>query len=268
MPELPEVETVARGLRRVLVGRRVTGVWTSGKRLRAPVDTAALRALIGRAVANVRRRGKYLLIDMDDRYLVLAHLGMTGQLVVNPKARLPHTHVRLALDRGALHFADARRFGLLRVCDRGAAMPPELAALGPDALEELRATDLVAACRRTRRRIRDVMLDQRVAAGIGNIYASEALHRAGIDPRRRAHRISRAGLHRLHAALRNVLSAGVAGRGTTLRDFVASDGRQGEYGRELRVYGREGEACRTCGREIRRLSWSARSSFMCPSCQR
>jgi len=266
VPELPEVETVARGLRAALVGRRVVRVWTSGLGLRRPVDARALRGVVGRTIVAVRRRGKYLLLDLDDGRAMLSHLGMTGRLVVGTAAPPPHTHVKLGLDRGALCFADARRFGLLRVCARDGA--PELSALGPDALEDLSVEHLARACRRTRRRIKDVLLDQRVAAGIGNIYACEALYRSGIDPRRRAHRLPRAVVAGLFAAVREVLSAGVAGRGTTLRDFVAADGRPGEYAQELRVYGRAGDPCDQCGSNIRRVVWGSRSSFLCPRCQK
>jgi formamidopyrimidine-DNA glycosylase len=266
VPELPEVETVARGLRARLLGGRVQRVWTSGLALRRPVDAVGLRTLRGHAFCAVRRRGKYLLLDLDDGRALLVHLGMTGRLVVGSGRRPPHTHASFALDRGALHFSDARRFGLLRLCAPGRA--PELAALGPDALDELRPADLLAACRRSGRRIKDVLLDQRVTAGIGNIYACEALHRAGIDPRRRARRLATARVEALHGAVRRVLVAGVAGRGTTLRDFVASDGRPGEYGRALRVYGREDEPCARCGGRVRRLVWGARPTFFCPRCQK
>lgn len=266
MPELPEVETVARGLRAGLVGRRIVRVWTSGLRLRRPVDVGALRGVRERTIIAVRRRGKYLLLDLDDGRAILSHLGMTGRLVVGSTAPPPHTHVKLDLDRGALCFADARRFGLFRVCRHDAS--PELSRLGPDALEELSAEHLAHACRRTRRRIKDVLLDQRVAAGIGNIYACEALYRSGIDPRRRAHRLPRATVARLFAAVREVLSAGVAGRGTTVRDFVAADGLPGDYGQELRVYGREGEPCGRCATKIRRVVWGSRSSFLCAGCQK
>lgn len=268
VPELPEVETVARGLRRVLPGRRVLRVWTSGLALRAPVDRAALRRLVGRAFCAVRRRGKYLLLDLDDGHLLLVHLGMTGRLLVHRGARPPYAHVGLALDRGTLHFCDARRFGLVRVYDRHAPPPAEIAALGPDALDALTTDHLASACRGTRRRIKDVLLDQRVAAGVGNIYACEALFLAGVDPRRRAHRLSPSRVRRLHAALVRVLRAGVVGRGTTLRDFVDSDGRPGDYGQELRVYGRAGEPCRRCGRDVRRTVFGSRSSFFCAGCQK
>ena len=266
MPELPEVETVARGLRERLPGRRVARVWTSGLALRAPVSRRALRGLVGRSFAAVRRRGKYLLLELDGGRVLLVHLGMTGRLVVTGGARPPHTHVSLSLDHGALHFCDARRFGLVRVV--GEQPPAEIAALGPDALDGLTVAHLVAACEKTRRRIKDVLLDQRVAAGIGNIYACEALFLAGVDPRRRAHRLARGRVAKLQAALRHVLSGGVARRGTTLRDFVAADGRPGDYGQDLRVYGREGDPCPHCGRAVRRIVWGARSSFLCASCQR
>jgi formamidopyrimidine-DNA glycosylase len=266
VPELPEVETVARGLRASVVGRRIVGVWTSGKKLRRAVDARALRGLVGRAFSGVRRHGKYLLLDLDDGRVLLAHLGMTGHLLARSALRPAHAHVRVDLDRGTLWYADARRFGLLHVCEGDGHA--ELAALGPDALEELSADDLVRACRRTRRRIKDVLLDQRVAAGIGNIYACEALFRAGIDPRRRASRLPSRAIHALHAAVRAVLADGVAGRGTTMRDFVAADGRPGDYAEELRVYGREGRPCAACRTQVRRLVWGGRSTFFCPRCQK
>jgi formamidopyrimidine-DNA glycosylase len=274
MPELPEVETVARSLRPHLVGRRVLGVETSGLPLRRAVDAEALRAATkGARFDAVERRAKYLLLGLSRGHVVVAHLGMTGRFIVAPQAtpRPQHTHVVFRLDgEEELRYVDARRFGVLGVVPRARLdESPELAAVGVDPLTEaFTAAWLTAELAGSRRDVKQFLLDQGRVAGLGNIYVSEALHVAGISPRRRADQVGPLRAGRLHAAIRNVLVAAVERRGTTLRDYVDADGELGDNQNHLAVYGREGEPCRRCGGRVKRLVQGARSTFYCPGCQR
>ena len=272
MPELPEVETIARGLDPVLRGRRVEAIWGSGLplHLNRPVDLRALRAVAaGQSIARVRRRGKYLLIDLHQDKGVLVHLGMTGRLRVQPAGapRAPHTHVVFGLAGGdELRFADARRFGWV---EAGAPLAgvAALVALGPDPLSELDESALAAALATSRAPVKAFLLDQRRIAGLGNIYVAEALFRARIHPATPARRlVGRA--PELLDAIRAALAGGIERRGTTLRDYVDAEGRQGDNASALLVYGRAGEPCPTCGAAIRRRVDSGRSTFFCPRCQR
>ncbi len=273
MPELPEVETIARGLAPVLRGRRLEAVWGSGLplHLNRPVDLRALRAVaVGHTIRRVRRRGKYLLIEVDDAGGgVVVHLGMTGRLRVQAASapRAPHTHVVFTLDGGdELRFADARRFGWVAA---GAPLAgvAALAALGPDPLSELDAPRLAQLLAASRAPVKAFLLDQRRVAGLGNIYVAEALFRAGIHPATPARRVaSRAPV--LLDAIRAALEGGIARRGTTLRDYVDADGNRGDNARALLVYGRQGEPCSRCGAPIRRRVDGGRATFFCARCQR
>jgi formamidopyrimidine-DNA glycosylase len=274
MPELPEVETIVRGLAPRLGGRRIEAVWWSGQGLHLgrKVDLRGLRALaVGRPVAGVRRRGKYILIDVagGEDEGVIVHLGMTGRLRVQPASaeRAPHTHVVFSLAGGdELRFADARRFGWVapgRPLGRDAA----LAALGPDPLAELEAPALARALAGARTPIKAFLLDQRRIAGLGNIYVSEALFRVGVHPATPAKRLA-ARAEALLAAVREALESGIARRGTTLRDYVDADGLAGDNASALLVYGRAGEPCPRCGGAIRRRVDAGRATFFCPRCQR
>jgi formamidopyrimidine-DNA glycosylase len=275
MPELPEVEMVARTLRPRLVGRRVADVEVSGLPLRRPVDLARLRAACrGARVDAVERLGKYLLVELSHGDVLVAHLGMTGRLVfAAPTApRAPHTHAVFRL-RGQpaseLRYVDPRRFGVLVAYSRAeAAASPELSVLGVDPLAreftvERLARELAAA----RRDLKGFLLDQSRIAGIGNIYACEAMYLARLGPRRRTNRLGRAEAARLYAAIHQVLRAGIANRGTSFSDYVDAEGEAGANQHALAVYGREGQPCRRCGRAIRRLVQGARSTFYCPGCQ-
>ena len=279
MPELPEVETIVRGLRPTLRGRAITAVWGSGfaLRLARAVDLRGLRRVsVGRVVTDVRRRGKYIALataaagrGAADGSGICIHLGMTGRLRVQPAsaARAPHTHVVFTLDHGdELRFVDARRFGWVAPGAPLGALPV-LAALGPDPLSELDADGLARALDRVRAPIKAFLLDQTRVAGLGNIYVCEALFGAGIHPTTPAGRARRRAAA-LFAAIRATLEGGIARRGTTLRDYVDADGFAGDNASALRVYGRAGEACLTCGTAIRRRVDSARSTFYCPSCQK
>jgi formamidopyrimidine-DNA glycosylase len=277
MPELPEVETIVRGLDPLVRGRRIEAVWWSGQGLHLgrKVDLRGLRAVaVGGAIAGVRRRGKYILVDVDGRDReagagIIIHLGMTGRLRVQPKAavRVPHTHVVLALAGGdELRFVDPRRFGWVTP-GRPIAEDAALAALGPDPLTELDAPALATALGAARTPIKAFLLDQRRIAGLGNIYVAEALFRVGAHPAMPARRLARrAG--ELLAAVRAALEGGIARRGTSLRDYVDVDGERGDNLAALLVYGREGEPCLKCGALIRRRVDSGRATFFCPRCQR
>jgi formamidopyrimidine-DNA glycosylase len=274
VPELPEVETIVRGLGPALRGRRVTSVWSSGLALRLAraVDVPGLRAVsVGRAFADVRRRGKYIVLVTDTRAQegVCVHLGMTGRLRVQPASepRAPHTHVVFSLTGGdELRYVDARRFGWVAP---GAPLPSlsALAELGPDPLAELDADMLKRMLDGVRAPIKAFLLDQTRIAGLGNIYVCEALFGARIHPTTPAGRVRRRAPELL-AAIRTTLEGGIARRGTTLRDYVDADGFAGDNAAALLVYGREGEPCTVCGAKIRRRVDAARSTFYCPTCQK
>jgi formamidopyrimidine-DNA glycosylase len=274
MPELPEVESVRRSLERDLVGRRIEAVRVRDRRLRVPVDTAALeQAATGREVLRVRRRAKFLLVDLGEAPTVLVHLGMTGRLSLVPR-ELPlakHDHVIFALDDGRdLRFNDARRFGLVSLVEAGAeADHPALAGLGVEPLEAaFDGAALYALTRGVARPIKNLIMDGNRLVGVGNIYASESLFRAGIHPAAPAGRLSKPRLVRLARAIRDTLRAAIAQGGTTFRDFSNTGGELGYFSVRLRVYGREGEPCVRCGGRIRRIVQSGRSTFYCGACQR
>jgi formamidopyrimidine-DNA glycosylase len=270
MPELPEVETVVRTLRPDVVGKRIASVWTSGKplRLARELDTKRLRESVGSTIEKVRRKGKYILIDLDRGNGLLVHLGMTGRLLLqsagDPRAR--HTHVIWSLPGAReLRFVDPRRFGWVQAA-RHLDDLPEVSGLGPDPLAELDEKQLTAELASSRAPIKSFLLDQRRIAGLGNIYVCEALFRAGIHPRTQARR-ARGKAGPLLDAIRTTLEIGIANCGTTFRDFVNSTGEPGRNIASLLVYGREGKPCLACHREVRRQVDSGRSTFYCGHCQ-
>ncbi len=277
MPELPEVESVRRALvRRRLRGVAIARVRSSGAPLRLarpqPID-ALRRATRGRRITDLRRLGKYLLIDTDGRHAVLVHLGMSGNLLTARRAEpwAPHTHVVFELADGRdLRFVDPRRFGLVDVVERGRERAhPSLADLGPDPIaEELTAEHLAGAAAGRRTAVKALLLDQSVLAGVGNIYASEALWLAAIAPTRPAHRLGVDGARALTIAVHDVLEFAIDNGGTTLRDFLGADGTPGENGEYLLVYGRAGQPCPRCGVAIRRAVHGGRATYFCPTCQR
>ena len=272
MPELPEIETIRRGLGPLLVGRRVLGVEVRDRRLREPIASRSLARLRGAAVTGIRRRSKYLLLDTDSGLTLLIHLGMTGQLWVadRDKPRRPHEHVVIALDDGRqLRFADTRRFGLMHVVrsDR-LDLHPRLKGLGPEPLDgEVLGERLWRSTRRLKKPVKNFLMDTRAIAGVGNIYACEALHRAGLGPRRPVGRIARPGWDRLVVCLREVLNEAISAGGTTVRDFLNAEGDVGYFAVSLRVYDRKGKPCERCGGSIRRIVQAGRSTFYCPRCQ-
>jgi len=273
MPELPEVEVVRRSLAARLVGRRVESAEVSGLALRCPLDVTAWRRWsLGRTVRDLDRRGKYLVALADDAAFVF-HLGMSGRLVLarSGSARPVHTHLALTLDDGSeLRFIDPRRFGLaVPMAAESVRTYQPLATLGLDPLLE----DCVPALRSVRQSrvaIRNVLLDQSVVAGVGNIYANEALFRAGTHPATPARKIADRRILRLASALKEVLADAVSAGGTTLADggFANADGEAGYFAVNLAVYGRAGLPCARCGREIRRFALGGRSAYFCATCQR
>jgi formamidopyrimidine-DNA glycosylase len=270
VPELPEVETTCRGVRDSLVGRTISAFDLREPRLRWPVEPSLRQRLVGRRVHDVRRRAKYLLIDVDGGTLI-AHLGMSGSLRVMPRAapRLLHDHYDLVLDSGqCLRFNDPRRFGCLLWCDGDPAQHALLRSLGPEPLEPAFEAGYLAARARGRRcAVKLFLMDQRIVVGVGNIYASEALFRAGVRPRRAAGRIKAAEWQRIVAAIRDVLGEAIRQGGTTLRDYVNADGTPGYFRQQLYVYERADEPCRRCGTPIRHLVQGQRSTYYCPGCQ-
>jgi formamidopyrimidine-DNA glycosylase len=273
MPELPEVETVRRMLEATVRGRTIRAVALSGLKLREPVPPGLPRRLRGRTIRRLGRTGKYLLIGLDGGLTLLSHLGMSGRWLVPRRAGEPepaHVHVRVTFTDGTrLWYEDARRFGLLRlVPDRALASDPALARLGPDPLAEPpTGRSLAAEAAGSRVAVKTFLLDQRHIAGLGNIYASEVLHRSRVDPRRRAGSLSPADWSRVAGAIRRVLPEAIARMGTTFSTYRTIWDEPGQYGAMLRVYDRAGEPCRRCGTPIRRLVQAGRSTYFCPACQ-
>jgi formamidopyrimidine-DNA glycosylase len=270
VPELPEVETTRRGIRGALRGRRITSMVLREARLRWPVDPGLVSDLPGQQVHDVRRRAKYLLIDLE-RGTLIAHLGMSGSLRVLAPATplLTHDHYDLLLDSGrCLRFNDPRRFGSLLWVTGDPEAHPLLAGLGPEPLEAGFDADYLTRKARGRKvAIKQFLMDQHVVVGVGNIYASEALFRAGIHPRRAAGRVSHARCERLVEAVQAVLGEAIRQGGTTLRDYVNAEGTPGYFRQELYVYERVGEPCRKCGAAVRQLVQGQRSTYFCPRCQ-
>jgi formamidopyrimidine-DNA glycosylase len=288
MPELPEVETVVRGLRPLWVGRRIARVVQRRPDLRAPLPRRFAERLVGRAVASVERRAKYIVCGFADRGDALViHLGMSGRFVcaaragANQPAAEPgaHDHVDIVLDDGAIfRFTDPRRFGLIDlVASDGFARDKRFAGLGPEPLSpQFDGASLAASLAGKRTPIKAALLDQRVVAGIGNIYACEALFQAGISPRRLASRVQGERAARLAAAIKDVLTRAIAAGGSSARDYVQASGELGWFQHHWAVYDREGQACPGCvcaaangGRGgIKRLAQAGRSTFYCAQRQR
>lgn len=274
MPELPEVEVLRRSLEPHLVGDRIERVEVTNPSLREPVDVARLRrAARGREVIALRRRSKYLLIDLEGGWTVVVHLGMSGRLTLAPAAVPPelHEHVAFHLRSGRrLRFRDPRRFGVVfaaKTAELGA--DPHFAHLGPEPLEPGFSGEVLARAAAGRRGpVKAFLMDAGVVVGVGNIYASETLHRAGVHPDRSVARISRQRWQRVAESAMAVLRQAISQGGTTLNDFADGEGRSGYFQVSLTVYDREGEPCLACGRPVRRIVQAGRSTFYCPGCQR
>ena len=269
MPELPEVETTRRGIAPYLEGHRITQVIIHQPKLRWPIPKEVLQ-LHGLTVQQVSRRGKYLLLRAAIGTAIL-HLGMSGSLRISTAAekRRKHDHVEFLLSTGfILRFHDPRRFGCLLWQATGAPVHTLLARLGPEPLTELfDAQYLFSATRRRSVAIKNLIMNSHVVVGVGNIYASEALFMAGISPGKAAKRISRKEAARLCDAIKKVLQEAIDKGGTTLRDFVNSDGNPGYFKQSLLVYDRQGEPCRTCGNAIKQRVLAQRSTYYCSRCQ-
>ena len=270
MPELPEVETTRAGLAPHLIGRRITGVTLRRPDLRWPIPGAIQSQLPNQEILGVRRRAKYLLIDTDPGS-ALMHLGMSGMLRVLPRTTPieAHDHVDIALDSGCvLRFTDPRRFGCLLWQPSGQTHSL-LKELGPEPLSPDFDGDYLFALSRGRRApVKTFLMDQAIVVGVGNIYAAESLFRAGIAPEREAGKVSRERYARLAAAVKDILAFAITRGGTTLRDFLSPDSAPGYFEQELFVYGREGEACKVCGRALRSLRLGNRATAWCSRCQR
>ncbi len=268
MPELPEVEITRRGIEPHVREQNIARVILRETRLRWPIS-AEVANLQGRRICDVSRRGKYLLMHLDQGNLIW-HLGMSGSMRILPvgAAAEDHEHVELQLGNGqALKFRDPRRFGALLYCKQDPLQHRLLQRLGPEPLgEEFDADYLFRCCRKRSAAIKTVLMNSHIVVGVGNIYASEALFRAGIRPTRAARRISKARIERLVSAVRETLAAAIAHGGTTLQDFTQVDGKPGYFRHELQVYANQG-ACKVCGKPIKHLVQGQRSSYYCPVCQ-
>jgi formamidopyrimidine-DNA glycosylase len=286
VPELPEVETVRRGLAPVLVGRQIIAARALRPDLRFPFpERFAARLTAARAEALLRR-GKYLIAPLDTGETLMAHLGMSGRftVIVPEGERRPgdfyyanppdptHTHVVLEIEGGArIEYNDPRRFGFMDLLPAAWEGAPPFAAMGPEPLgNSFSGAYLAAAFEGRSQSVKASLLDQRLVAGLGNIYVCEALHRTGISPKRAAGRIAAARLEALATAIRAVLTEAIEAGGSSLRDYAQADGALGYFQHGFRVYDREGQACPTpdCGGTVRRMVQAGRSTFYCPSCQR
>jgi len=268
MPELPEVETTVRGLARVLEGRRIERVEARRPDLRRALPEGLGQRLTGARVIRLRRRAKYGLIDTDRGDTLVFHLGMSGRWRIDPPDVQKHDHFLVETDEGRqLALNDARRFGSLDlVLTSELAEWPPFKALGPEPLD-LNPGELKRRLAGRSAAIKLLLLDQRIVAGLGNIYVCEALYRAGIDPRRAGGSISLERLKRLVPAIHDVLAEAIEAGGSTLRDFAAPGGELGYFSKSFAVYDREGRPC-GCGGTVKRIVQGGRSTFFCPRCQR
>lgn len=271
MPELPEVETTRRGIAPHLEGRRVAGVTVRQPKLRKPVTPRLAAELAGQTIERVERRAKYLLLRTPAGSVII-HLGMSGNLRLvepdTPAAR--HDHVDIAMEgERTLRYTDPRRFGMVVWSRRDPLEHEMLAHLGPEPLTDTFDGERLFELSRGRKgSVKAFIMENRVVVGVGNIYASESLFLAGINPKRAAGRISRERYGRLAEAIKAVLARAIEAGGTTLRDFVGGDGKPGYFAQQLNVYGRDAEPCPSCGALIHRVTLAQRSTFYCPHCQR
>lgn len=270
MPELPEVETTRRGIEPHVVGRRIRRLLVHDHRLRWPVDLAAMAKIAGATIRSAGRRAKYLLLETDAGTLIL-HLGMSGSLRVLPAAtpRIAHDHVDIELDSGlTLRFNDPRRFGCLMFTAEPPDSHPLLRSLAPEPLGDAFDAEYLAKITRHRSvAIKQLIMNARLVVGVGNIYASEALFRARIRPRRQARSLSRAECAKLVRAIKATLTMAVKVGGTTLRDYVGANGNPGYFRQKLNVYERAGKPCRVCGKPVKQFTQGARSTYWCSTCQ-
>lgn len=276
MPELPEVETVCRGLAPVLEGRKFVRVVARRPDLRFPLPDGFGQRLTGRRIETVRRRAKFMLVELDNADVMIGHLGMSGRFRVyedNPPPEDTHDHVIFKTDAGAvIRYNDPRRFGFLDLTDRpGLAENKFLANLGPEPLDSAFTPEVLAERLKGKAApLKAALLDQRVVAGLGNIYVCEALHMSGLSPKRKAHTVGPARADALVDAIKTVLTHAISSGGSSLKDHRQTNGELGYFQHAFRIYGREDKACKRCGsaHPVKRLIQSGRSTFYCPHCQR
>jgi formamidopyrimidine-DNA glycosylase len=262
VPELPEVETVVRTLRPVMLGRRILNAEFPGLRVLRGLPHETAQALAGQRVRAIERHGKFIVIRLDRGYLVV-HLGMTGKLLVDA-ARSKWTHAVFTLDRGVLIYDDPRQFGRI---EYGLELPARVTALGPEPLE-VALDEFARRLKQRRSPVKAVLLNQAVVRGVGNIYADEALFRAGIHPKRSAALLGKDRVKKLYRAMREVLAEAIESRGSSVSNYVDPEGRKGSFQLSHRVYQRTAEPCVNCGTGIRRIVLAQRGTHYCPKCQR
>jgi formamidopyrimidine-DNA glycosylase len=262
MPELPEVETVVRSLRPAVIGRRIVNAEFTGRRVLIGSARRTSVALTGRKIVAVDRYGKFIAIRLDRGWLVV-HLGMTGRLLIDG-ALSKWTHAVITLDKGTLLYEDPRQFGRIEF---GEELPARLGALGPEPLE-VSPGEFARRLKKRRSPVKAVLLNQAVVRGVGNIYADEALFRAGVHPKRLAATLRPERAARVHAAMQEVLREAIASRGSSVSNYVDAEGCQGSFQAEHRVYQRTGEPCVNCGAPIRRIIIGQRSTHYCAKCQK
>ena len=271
MPELPEVETTVRGLARYLDGARLIRVAPRRADLRRPFPADLVQTLTGATVTGLGRRAKYGLIHTDRGRSMIFHLGMSGRWRIDPEDIGPHDHLVLETQSGhVLSLNDPRRFGSVDLVDEAALADwPAFAAMGPEPLgDALTPAHLKAALAGRSAAIKLMLLDQRIVAGLGNIYVCEALFRAGIDPRKPGGQVSGPALARLVPAIKAVIAEAIEAGGSTLRDYAQPDGQLGYFSKQFDVYDRTGEACSRCGAPVQRFAQGGRSTWHCVKCQK
>ena len=276
MPELPEVETVRRGLERAMVGRRINQVVVRRSDLRRPLPENFSDMLTGREITHLDRRAKYLLIHLDTGNVLIVHLGMSGRMVIEQGTELEvparkHEHIAFLVGNGTVvRFSDPRRFGLMDLTPKEKLFNhPLLKLIGPEPLNtEFNAESLMNSLKGRKTTIKSALLDQRVVAGLGNIYVCEILFIAGVSPRRITKNISTIRAERLVSATKEILRDAINAGGSTLRDHVTPTGEMGYFQYNFKVYGREGKLCETCMQPVKRIVQAGRSTFFCASCQR
>ena len=274
MPELPEVEVIKRGLQKHLPGRKVIGSYAGNRKLRLPIPRKDLQCFIqGAEIQAVDRRAKFLLISMDNGAVLLLHLGMTGRLGIFPAdvPRAKHDHLRLQLDNQMqLRFNDARRFGFIQVLPPGKNPNRTiLAGIGPEPLGKEFTPEYLRCCAAGKNRpLKNFLMDSRVVAGIGNIYACEILFHAGLNPQKKISRVSKKDWEKIVASCRHILQKAIQCGGTTISDFVSASGKTGYFQLELQTYGRQGQPCSCCATPIAKKTMAGRATFFCPECQK
>jgi formamidopyrimidine-DNA glycosylase len=273
VPELPEVETVVREVRPLVVGRTLAGVTVSSQALRRAWSPQWASDLLGQRIAAVNRRGKWIFVELTKGRVLVIHLGMTGQLTVVPESAplQTHTHVvfKLGRTKQELRFRDIRRFGSVALLPAGQTMDDHLTSIGlgpePFGVKTAYWRERLAG---TQRNLKAILLDQRVVAGVGNIYADESLFAARLHPTRLGSSLTSREVHRLGQAVSEVLTRAIAKRGSSIRDYVGGSGLRGDFQDEFCVYGRTGQACLRCRRSIEQIRLAGRSTHYCPRCQK